>query len=135
LFRFAYFGGSQEETRKTYFESFKIRTLKKECTMISLTPSTQESFIVSFTNTQTVQRHQLKPDPRITDLFAMTREQWLPIIDAFNERFREIETSEHLAAGYELYIKVIGKGKRPMEFILEACGEREKESEVKPPRS
>jgi hypothetical protein len=70
---------------------------------------------------------------RLTNLFELTREQLAPIFQALKYLNKQLENSKRPAAGEEFYIKMISKGKRPLEFILDAYGEREYEQEMEMP--
>lgn len=75
-------------------------------------------------HTTTIQRHELNVPPHLTDLFTLKLEEFRAILHMINDKFMEIESSERPAAGYEVHFKVVGKGKRPIEVALDACGER-----------
>lgn len=85
-------------------------------------------------DTTRIRRCQLPEDGKITDLFTMTRLEIMQIVTELNARYQAIEKGDHPAAGYELYFKVISTGKRPMEFFLDAVGERKKGTEMSMPQ-
>lgn len=74
-----------------------------------------------------IERHSIEVDPKITNLFQLTVEQLIPIIEALNLRYREIERSEHPAAGYRLYFRMLAPDNRPLEIELDQLGERKKD--------
>jgi diadenosine tetraphosphate (Ap4A) HIT family hydrolase len=86
----------------------------------------------SFEITERV-RYQVKLNKVVTDLFELKKEEIQEIVEALNFIYKQIEDSMSPAAGYEVHI-IGGKGKNPLEAYVEACGKREKGSNLNIPR-
>jgi hypothetical protein len=80
-----------------------------------------------------IERHSINVDPKITNLFKISVEQLEPIIEALNLRYKEIEKSEHPAAGYRLHFRMLAPDKRPLEIELDQLGERKNGEPLKLP--
>lgn len=80
-----------------------------------------------------IERHPIDVDPKITNLFKFSIEQLGPIIEALNLRYKEIERSDHPAAGYRLYFRMLAPDKRPLEIELDQFGERQNGEPLKLP--
>lgn len=91
--------------------------------------STEESF--NFTE---VGKYKVNLDPRFTNLFELKMEELNEILTALNGKYQDIEKSDRPAAGYEVSFKVFSQGKRPIEVVLEACGERRQGTEMEMPK-
>src|SRR5208282_5747348 len=79
-------------------------------------------------------RDQLNIDERIKDFFIIKREELIEICTALLKRYEERERTNP-AAGIEVYFKVIARGKRAVEVLLDSCGKRETGEAMEMPKA
>ena len=80
-----------------------------------------------------VTHYQVPVTDKITDLATLTFDQQREVLTVLNEIYAVIEASDRPAAGYVVEFDIRAKGKRPINIILQAFGEREVGSKMEMP--